>query len=166
MSRDTRAWTAIAAATAASTAVVCLCFWLVGGTGWVGFAAAISAAGILAAAWYVLSGRSLDSALEIRERLVERHYVGVAWYASMLRTTASKGGYERGLRAEMTRLAGARLAERHGVNLYQDPATARDLIGHDLWPLVDPRGRPQPGSAPALVPMRAVVALVERLEQL
>jgi hypothetical protein len=141
-------------------------FWLVGGVAWTGLAAGLSAFGVLVGTWYTLEGRSIGAAAEVRERVVERNYVGVAWYASMLHTAGHKGGYERGLRAEMTRLSAARLAERHGVNLYQDPATARELIGRDLWPLVDSQPAPGPNEPPKSVPPRAVAELVERLEQL
>ena len=163
---DARKWAAIGIAVTATAAVICLMFWLVGGVAWTGLAACMTAFGVLVGTWYTLAGRSIGAAAEVRERVVERNYVGVAWYASMLHTATHKGGYERGLRAELTRLSAARLAERHGVNLYQDPATARELIGRDLWPLVDSQAAPGPNEPPKSVPPRAVAELVERLEQL
>jgi len=44
-------------------------------------------------------------------------------------------------------LLAARLAERHGVNLYQDPAAARAVLcrdsrGAELWAWIDPATRP------------------------
>jgi hypothetical protein len=115
---------------------------------------------------YTLSGRTLGTPTEVRERVLERHFVGVAWYSSMLRTSQERGGYERGLRTELTRLCAARLAERRGVNLYQDPAIARELVGPDLWPLVDPALHPRPGHKAPAVAMRSVAELIERLEQM
>jgi hypothetical protein len=116
-----------------------------------------------------VSGRTLGTNGDVRERVLERHYIGVAWYGSMLRNTRERGGYERGLRRELTRLTAARLAQRHGVNLYRDPAAAARVIGPDLWPLVDPRmtsGSVRPDARPAEVPIRAVAELIERLERM
>lgn len=160
-------WIAIAVALAAMTAVVGGATWLVLGTRWLGVSLGACVAAITFAAWYTLAGRTIGMNTDVRERVLERHYVGVAWYASMLHTARERGGYERGLRRELTRLAAARLAERHGVNLYRDPATAAALIGADLWPLVDPGLlAAQPGTRPADVPVRAVGELIERLERM
>ncbi|MEY9935355.1 putative membrane protein YgcG [Catenulispora sp. GP43] len=135
---ERRTWFAIGGALAAMTAVVGLSSWLVLGTRWLGLALGVCVAAVALAAWYTVSGRTLGMDSDVRERVLERHYIGVAWYASMLRNTRERGGYERGLRRELTRLAAARLAERHGVNLYRDPQAAARVIGADLWPLVDP----------------------------
>lgn len=166
LDETTEPWAAIAVAVTSAFAVVCATFCLVGGVDWIGFGAVLMTAGIIAGAWYTLGGRTLAAGSEIRERTVQRHYVGVAWYSSMLRTTVSNGGYERGLRTEMTRLTAVRLAERHGISLYLDTAAARALIGEELWPLVDPDGAPEAGSPPRLVPARMVGHLVDLLERL
>jgi hypothetical protein len=163
---ERRRWLAIPVALGAMTAVAVAGTWLVLGGKWVGATLGFCAAGIGLAGWYTLSGRSIGTAGEVRERVVERHYIGIAWYASMLRNTNDRGGYERGLRTELTRLTAACLAERRGVNLYHDPAAARQLVGSDLWPLVDPAGAPRPGQPVPNVPLRSVAALVDRLEQL
>ncbi|MBW8804855.1 MAG: hypothetical protein JF587_13530 [Catenulisporales bacterium] len=164
---ERRRWTAIAIALTTMTAVVGGTTWLVLGTQWLGMALGTCVAAIALAAWYALAGRTIGMNADVRERVLERHYVGVAWYASMLHTARERGGYERGLRRELTRLAAARLAERHGVNLYRDPATAAALIGADRWPLVDPALlNQQPGTRPADVPIRAVGELIERLERM
>ena len=163
---EARRWAAIAVSLVAMTLVTGVFAWLVLGTRWVGVALCGCVGAVAVAAWYTLSGRTFGMAGEVRERVLERHYIGVAWYASMLRNTADHGGYERGLRAELTRLAAARLAERRGVNLYQDPAIARSLIGQDLWPLVDPAALPRTGQAVPKVGQRAVAELIERLEQM
>jgi hypothetical protein len=163
---DLRQWRAIGVAVVVMTVLACASTWLVLGSRWVGFVLGCCVAAIAVAAWYTLSGRTIGMSGEVRERVLERHYIGVAWYASMIRNTADRGGYERGLRLELTRLTAARLAERRGVNLYQDPAMARSLIGPDLWPLVDPAGAPRPGEPAPNVPTRAVAGLIDRLEQL
>ena len=159
-------WLAVGAAQAAMTAVVGTATYLTLGAKWLGLGLGMCLGGITLAAWYTLSGRTLGNQPEVRERILERPYVGVAWYASMLRTAQEHGGYERGLRVELTRLCAAGLAERRGVNLYQDPSIARELVGPDLWPLVDPAVHPRPGHKPPPVPMRAVAELIERLEQM
>ncbi|MGP7996395.1 MAG: hypothetical protein ACLPKI_03520 [Streptosporangiaceae bacterium] len=86
---------------------------------------------------------------------------------------ASQPAYETGLRPQLEHLLASRLAERHGVSLYDDPATARKLFsggqaGYDsLWTWIDP-GRPpvtdqadQPG-----IPYRALARIIDRLERL
>jgi hypothetical protein len=167
-----RRWIAVGVAVGAMTAVVVLSAWLVLGTSWLGPALGACVAAVALAAWYTVSGRTLGMNGDVRERVLERHYIGVAWYASMLRNTLERGGYERGLRRELTRLTAARLAQRHGVNLYRNPQAAAQLIGPDLWPLVDPavksgsegRADGKSGGRPAEVPIRAVAELIERLE--
>ena len=61
----------------------------------------------------------------------------------------SQGFYDSELRPVLEHLLAARLAERHGVNLYQDPDAARRLLCRnprdaDLW-----RGSTQPPGRPA-----------------
>src|SRR3989442_3733120 len=46
--------------------------------------------------------------------------------------------YDHGIRPLFSRLAESVLAERHRVDLARDPARARDLVGDDIWPLIDP----------------------------
>jgi hypothetical protein len=171
---ERRRWIAIGVALVAMTAVVGAVAELVLGTQWLGLALGACVAAIAIGAWYTVSGRTLGMNNEVRERVLERHYIGVAWYGSMLRNTRERGGYERGLRRELTRLAAARVAEKHGVNLYRNPQAAAQLIGTDLWPLVDPAaitstaaaGAGLPNGRPAEVPIRAVAELIERLERM
>lgn len=172
---DRNRWIAIGVALVAMTAVVGASAELVLGAEWFGLAVGACVAVIALGAWYTVSGRTLGMNNDVRERVLERHYTGVAWYGSMLRTTQEQGGYERGLRRELTRLAAARVAERHGVNLYRDPQAASRLIGPDLWPLVDPAAggdKPpgpsaqQPAARTVQVPIRAVAELIDRLERM
>ena len=172
---ERRRWIAIGVALVAMTAVVGSVAELVLGTRWLGPALGACVAAIAIGAWYTVSGRTLGMDTEVRERVLERHYIGVAWYGSMLRNTRERGGYDRGLRRELTRLAAARVAEKHGVNLYRNPQAAAQLIGTDLWPLVDPAaitsttaaaGANPPNGRPAEIPVRAVAELIERLERM
>lgn len=67
------------------------------------------------------------------------------------------------LRAQLQRLFAARLAERHGVEMYRSPARARALVGADLWRWIDPENPPpkRPGN-----PEQVLRALLDRLEAL
>ncbi|NUR59802.1 MAG: hypothetical protein HOV87_14195, partial [Catenulispora sp.] len=168
---ERRRWLAVVLALTTMTAAVSGATWLVLGPKWLGAALGGCVAAIAVGAYYTVAGRTIGMDNDVRERVLERHYIGVAWYASMLRTAREPGGYERGLRRELTRLAAARLAEQHGVNLYRDPTTAAALIGADLWPLVDPalitteQAKPD-WRRPPVVSVRAVTELIERLERL
>lgn len=84
--------------------------------------------------------------------------------------TRSLGSWHYGLRPRLTNLLAARLSERHGVSLADDPDTARRLLlgsGQDLWHWIDP-AQPDPaeaGSRPG-IPPRVLAALIDRLEKL
>jgi hypothetical protein len=86
----------------------------------------------------------------------------------------SRGLYESDLRPDLEHILAARLAERHGVNLYTEPEAARKAFcrtraDESLWPWIDPaqalnpddRHRQQQG-----VPRRTLARLITRLEQL
>jgi hypothetical protein len=87
---------------------------------------------------------------------------------------ASMTAYEAGLRGQLEHLLASRLAERHGISLYDDPAAARQAFtrgspGYEsLWRWVDP-GRPAepspPGDQPG-IPYRTLARLLDRLEHL
>ncbi len=87
---------------------------------------------------------------------------------------ASLTAYEAGLRGQLEHLLASRLAERHGISLYDDPDAARRVFaggspGHgSLWPWIDP-ARPappdQPGDQPG-IPYRTLARLIDRLEHL
>jgi hypothetical protein len=92
---------------------------------------------------------------------------------------AARAAYEARLRPALEHLLAARLAERHGVNLYRDPAEARRVLcrdgrDRDLWAWIDPAladrdaaaglrgdGTERPG-----IPRRTLERLINRLEQL
>ncbi|MFE1789772.1 hypothetical protein ACFW7J_15520 [Streptomyces sp. NPDC059525] len=66
------------------------------------------------------------------------------------------------MRPQLQRLFAARLAERHGVEMYRNPDRARALVGNTLWPWIDP-GAPAP--QPTL-PEPVLRSLLDRLESL
>ena len=66
---------------------------------------------------------------------------------------ASRGFYTGELRPVLEHLLAARLAERHGVHLYQDPDAARRLLCRrprdaDLWRWIEPIPKPPEGAQP------------------
>jgi hypothetical protein len=87
--------------------------------------------------------------------------------------------YDAGLRPTLQQLLAARLAERHGVSLRDDPQQARRLLcrgsrDDGLWYWVDP-ARPASSardeSSAALsarpgIPPRTLARLIDRLERL
>ncbi|HEY2578696.1 MAG TPA: hypothetical protein VGI74_20525 [Streptosporangiaceae bacterium] len=107
-----------------------------------------------------------------------------------------RAAYERRLRPALEHLLAARLAERHSVNLYSDPAAARRLLCRgardaDLWEWIDPAQAelsgperhptelPMPERNPTAtepshqrgsqlpgIPRRTLERLINRLEQL
>jgi hypothetical protein len=90
---------------------------------------------------------------------------------------ASMAAYQAGLRGQLENLLASRLAVRHGISLYDDPAAARRVFAGDtaaydtLWPWIDParRARPAGPARPADqpgIPYRTLGRLLDRLEQL
>jgi hypothetical protein len=88
---------------------------------------------------------------------------------------ASRGFYHGELRPVLEHLLAARLAERHGVHLYQDPDAARRLLCRrprdaGLWPWIDPGTRPETRAPKAGtergIPRRTLARLIDRLEKL
>jgi len=88
---------------------------------------------------------------------------------------ASRGFYQGELRPVLEHLLAARLAERHGVHLYQNPDAARRLLCRrprdaDLWAWIDPESRPETPASKAGtergIPRRTLARLIDRLERL
>ena len=88
----------------------------------------------------------------------------------------SKGYYDSELRPVLEHLLAARLAERHGVHLYQDPETARRLLCRNsreagLWEWIDPGTRTADTSVREHterrgIPRHTLTRLIDRLEKL
>jgi len=87
--------------------------------------------------------------------------------------TRSLGAWDNGLRPRLENLLAARLSERHGISLADDPDEARRLLTggrpgrNDLWTWIDPRRQapPDAGSLPG-IPPSVLAALIDRLERL
>jgi hypothetical protein len=163
---------AIAAVAVAATA-------LAGGAvaGWPGLAAvAIGAASISLVVLRGLLPRSAaQSFRRARDRQVARPVFGYAQRRFVVAGgMSSRPVYEADLRPLLEHLLAARLAERHGINLYTDQGAARRAFcrtrgDEALWRWVDPaqtlspaeRDKTRRGISP-----RTLTRLVHRLEQL
>jgi len=85
--------------------------------------------------------------------------------------TQSMVGYDFELRGTLQHLLAARLAERHGVSLYDDPEVARALLagkgGDRLWYWLDPaRPAVSDEGRTSGIPPRTLAAIIDRLERL
>ena len=87
----------------------------------------------------------------------------------------SQNYYDVELRPVLEHLLAARLAERHGVNLYQEPDAARRLLCRSprdagLWRWIDPVTRPErptrQGQDGRGIPRHTLARLIDRLEKL
>ena len=159
-------------------AVTTLAGYLV--AGWDGLA--VVAVAVTAVAMVVL--RALlpqltpDTSKRVREKPSERALTGYSHRRFVVKTAlSSRGFYDHELRPVLEHLLAARLAERHGVNLYTDPNAARALLCRsardaDLWAWIDPETRPQDepsrnyGADTRGIPPRTLARLLDRLEQL
>ncbi|WP_433228299.1 hypothetical protein [Actinomadura formosensis] len=74
--------------------------------------------------------------------------------------------YDSTARPLLTRLLAVALADGHGIDLSREPERARELLGEELWPLLDP-GRPASGDTFVPGPDSATLhAVAIRLEEL
>ncbi len=110
-----------------------------------------------------------------------RSITGYSQRRLLLVTGISNGPfYEADLRPVLEHLLAARLAERHGVNLYQEPEAARRVFvrtagDEALWRWIDPAHN-RDGQAPDQgvpvraatrgIPRRTLARLIDRLEHL
>ena len=146
--------------------------------GWTGLSVVV----ITAAAIALLVLRALlpqltpDQAKKAREKPTARTLSGYSHRRFVVRTASSSLAFYNGeLRPVLEHLLAARLTERHGVNLYQDPAAARGLLCQSprdarLWAWIDPAARPKEPprghSEQRGIPQRTLARLIDRLEQL
>jgi hypothetical protein len=159
---------------------------LVGATAVAGYAmagwAGLSAVTIATTAIAMLVLRAMlpkltpDEAKKARDKPSARTLTGYSHRRFVVRTAStSPGFYDSELRPVLEHLLAARLAERHGINLYQDPAAARRLLCRNprdagLWRWIDPGTRPETSprevSERRGIPRRTLNHLVDRLEKL
>jgi hypothetical protein len=145
--------------------------------GWAGLAAVAIAAAALA--MVVLRGllprSAAQSVRHTRDKQVARAITGYPQRRSVVGASMnSRAFYEADLRPVLEHLLAARLAEHHGINLYQDPAAARQAFCRTradmvLWSWIDPaqalRGEDRDMQRLG-IPRRTLARLINRLEQL
>ena len=146
--------------------------------GWAGLSVAVTAgaAAAMLVLRYVLPTLTPDAARKAREKPQPRLLSGYSHRRFVVHSAiTSKGFYDSELRPVLEHLLAARLAERHGVHLYQDPEAARRLLCRhprdaDLWTWLDPRTRPETSARNASsergIPRRTLARLIDRLERL
>ncbi len=161
---------------AASIIVAAVAGYLMGG--WAGLSATVTvaAAAAMVVLRFLLPPLSPDEGKKAREKPQARHLSGYSHRRFVVHSSiASKGFYQGELRPVLEHLLAARLAERHGVHLYQDPDAARRLLCRhprdaDLWTWIDPRTRPETPARHATsergIPRRTLARLIDRLERL
>jgi hypothetical protein len=86
-------------------------------------------------------------------------------------STANMASYDAELRPALQHLLAARLAERHDISLYADPAAARRVLlrgGRDdeLWFWLDPARPARSEQGRPGIPPRTLAAIIDRLERL
>jgi hypothetical protein len=91
--------------------------------------------------------------------------------AALQDATARMTSYDAELRPTLQHLLAARLAQRHGVSLYADPAAARRLLlpgpRYDaLWFWLDPGRQAETDPSRPGIPPRSLAAILDRLERL
>jgi hypothetical protein len=74
--------------------------------------------------------------------------------------------YDHGLRSRLAMLLDARLAQRYGLDAKAQPERARELIGAELWPLLDASRPPSNDSRAPGVSPATLDRIVTRLEEL
>ncbi len=91
--------------------------------------------------------------------------------AGLVDGTQSMTAYDAELRGALQHLLAARLADRYGISLSDDPGAARRLLcprprDDALWYWVDPARPPVTTGKEPGIPPRTMARLIDRLEQL
>ena len=145
--------------------------------GWPGVATvAIAAAALGLVMLRGLVPRAAAQAVRLaRDKQVTRAIAGYTQRRFIVSSSIeTRAFYESDLRPVLEHLLAARLAERHGVNLYTEPAAARAVFcrgrgDETLWSWIDTaqaRLGPERDMQWHGIPRRTLARLVNRLEQL
>ncbi len=145
-------------------------------------AAGIGVAVLTVAAWAVASIGFLRTLVPVSPDLVTEQsarrggarssFLGIWRKRSMVRdATTSMVSYDAELRPTLQHLLAARLAERHDVSLYGEPAAARRLLlpgqrDGVLWFWLDPLRPAETDQRQPGIPPRTLAAILDRLERL
>ncbi|MGW2897248.1 hypothetical protein ACWDAO_22220 [Streptomyces sp. NPDC001212] len=119
----------------------------------------------LALGRYAAGGAAQDSGHRKPVRLLGRRAPALGGWRRIVANTLgddSEVHLRTVMRPQLQRLFAARLAQRHGVEMYRNPQRARALVGAELWPWIDPEATaPQP-----TLPEPVLRSLLDRLEAL
>jgi hypothetical protein len=114
-----------------------------------------------------------DTVKKAREKDREKTVSGYSHRRFVVHNSVSNlSFYDLELRPVLEHLLAARLSERHGVNLYQDPAAAQRLFcthrgDAALWRWISPDTARQPGHTNRRgIPRHVLLRITERLEKL
>jgi len=141
---------------------------------WAGLGIVAVVGGLIALAVIriLLPEATADAARKAREKRTTQPVSGYSHRRFVVASgVSSRPFYDIELRPVLEHLLAARLAERHGINLYQDPEAARRVLCKQrrdavLWQWIDPGGAApsQPGRHG--IPRHVLARLIERLEHL
>jgi hypothetical protein len=146
--------------------------------GWAGLTvvAVAAAAGVMVLIRALLPQLTPDTARKAIQKPRARILSGYSHRRFMVHNAMnSQNYYDVELRPVLEHLLAARLAERHGVHLYQEPDAARRLLcrsprDQGLWRWIDPVTRPvnptRPGQDGRGIPRHTLARLIDRLEKL
>jgi hypothetical protein len=155
--------------------------WVLAGPAAAGFAALTCAALSLVALRSLVQPHEPPAVPHLSAELgPSRSFLGF-WRtrSDLVDATRSLSAWDSGLRPRLTNLLAARLSERHGISLAEDPEAARRVLNAgrtgrtgragrtDLWTWIDPqRQTPLNAGAVAGIPPQVLAALIDRLERL
>jgi hypothetical protein len=149
--------------------------WVLGGPAAAGFAAVACLALSLVALRALIEPHEPPPAPQVSAEIgPSRSFFGFWRTRSDLSDAVrSLSAWDNGLRPRLTNLLAARLAERHGISLTEDPEAARRVltggrqVRRDLWEWIDPQRQtpPDAGTRPG-IPPNVLAALIDRLERL
>ena len=168
-------WRAATPELAIATALVCVsstAVYLYAGIGTAAVAVVIWSALTLAALRWIVPPTAQPLSEQTPWRGLGRtSFTGYCRKRAMLNdASASMVSYDAELRLTLQHLLAARLAERHGLSLYDDPDAARRLLlraGDDgLWYWLDPRRPADSNQQRRGIPPRTLAAIIDRLERL
>jgi hypothetical protein len=117
----------------------------------------------------LLPGAAPEEARTFRRKPTARPLVGYSHRRFVItNATTSPGFYETELRPALEHVLAARLAERHGVNLYHEREAAsqkaRALLGPALWYWINPAQAAERQGRQ--ISRRTLARLIDRLEQI
>jgi hypothetical protein len=152
---------------------VAVAAWSWEGPGLAGFVIAAGTLGFLALLRYlpVTGGPQVPAATA--EQPAGTGYTSIAglWRIRSLvkNATENSASYDRELRVTLQHLLAARLAEAHGISLYDEPEAARRLLtgkqGSLTWEWLDP-GTPTGPAGGSGISTRTLAAILHQLERL